>query len=84
MCYNATMTEEQIAKVLKRVRKWPQKRQKDAARILIAMEHADTSPYHLTDEQVEEVKRRRRDLKNGKARYATEREMAALWKKCGL
>jgi hypothetical protein len=39
---------------------------------------------NLSDEQVKEVARRRADYKGGRERYATEDEMAALWKKCGL
>jgi hypothetical protein len=38
----------------------------------------------LTPEQIEEVKRIQRELREGKAKFATEKEMAALWKKCGL
>jgi hypothetical protein len=48
------------------------------------MEEQDASPYRLTDEQVEEVARRRADFTAGKERYATDAEMAALWKKSGL
>jgi hypothetical protein len=33
---------------------------------------------------VKEVERRRTDFLSGKERYATDEEMAALWKKCGL
>ncbi len=75
------MTKDQIAEVLDRVRNWPRKRQGDVARILMAMERADTSPYHLTSEQVEEVKRR---MSQKKPRYASKKQMDALWKKCGL
>ena len=46
---------------------------------------ADTSPrYTLTREQVEEVKRRQQALRDGKSRFATDDEMKALWKRCGL
>jgi putative addiction module component (TIGR02574 family) len=40
--------------------------------------------YSLTDEQLEEVKRRRRALREGESHYASDEEMDALWKKCGL
>jgi hypothetical protein len=53
------MTKEQIAEVLERVRTWPQKRQEDAVRVLLEMEAHDTRTYHLTDEQLAEVQRRR-------------------------
>ena len=59
--YNAAMTKEQVKAVLDRVLTWPSKRQEDAARVLSEMEEQDASPYHLTDEQVAEVKRRLAD-----------------------
>jgi hypothetical protein len=44
---------------------------------------ASASPrYFLTDEQVEEVKRRQRALREGNSRFATDDEINALWKKC--
>lgn len=52
------MTKEQIKAVFDRVQNWPIERQEDAAKILTAMEEQDASPYHLTDEQVVEVRRR--------------------------
>jgi hypothetical protein len=48
------------------------------------MEEQDARPPCLTDEQVNEVARRRADFAAGRERYATDEEMAALWKKCGL
>jgi hypothetical protein len=78
------MTEEQVKEVLDRVLTWPRRRQEDAARVLTEMESQDASPYDLSDEQVAEVERRRDDFKEGKERYATDEEMAGLWKKCGL
>jgi hypothetical protein len=52
------MTKDQITAVLDRVRTWPEKRQEDAARLLLELEAQDTSAYHLTDEQLAEVRRR--------------------------
>ena len=78
------MTIEQVKEILDRVLTWPPKRQEDAARVLTEMEEQDANSSHLSDEQVEEVKRRRADFKEGRERYATDEEMAALWKKCGL
>ena len=79
-----SMTKEQVKEILDRVLTWPPNRQEDAARVLSQMEEQDASPYRLSNEQVEEVERRRADFKMGKERYATDEEMAALWKKCGL
>jgi hypothetical protein len=78
------MTKEQVKKILDRVLTWPPRRQEDAVRVLSEMEQQDVSPYHLTTEQMEDVERRRADFIEGKERYATDEEMAALWKKCGL
>jgi len=52
--------------------------------MLSEMEEQDASRYRLTDEQVEEIGRRRADFAAGRERYATDEEMAALWKRCGL
>ncbi len=55
------MTKEQMKAVLDRVLDWPSERQEDAAKLLTLMETQDASAYRLTDEQVEEVRRRRSD-----------------------
>ena len=78
------MTKEQVKQVLDRVLTWPMQRQEAAARVLEEMEQQDASRSHLTDKQVEEVERRRDDFAAGRERYATDQELAALWKKCGL
>ena len=59
--YIKTMSKEQVKAVLDRVQTWPLDRQEDAAKILTLMEAQDASVYRLTDEQVEEVRRRRAD-----------------------
>ena len=51
--------------VMKRVESWPEERQADAAKVLLEMEAQGASSYHLTDEQLAEV-RRRRAVKNPK------------------
>jgi hypothetical protein len=78
------MTKEQVKEILERVLTWPPERQEHAARMLSEMEAQETSSYHLSDEQVKEVARRRSDFAKGNEHYATDEEMAALWKKCGL
>jgi hypothetical protein len=40
---------------------WPNERQEDAAKLLLLMESQDQSDYRLTDERVEEVRRRQAD-----------------------
>jgi hypothetical protein len=55
------MSKEQVKAVLDRVLTWPSERQEDAAKVLMLMESQDESAYRLTDEQVEEIRRRRAD-----------------------
>ena len=78
------MTKQQVRDILDHVLTWPPERQEDAARLLGEMEQQATSPHRLTDEQLDEVRRRRRDFASGKERYATDEEVAAVWKKSGL
>jgi hypothetical protein len=42
------------------------------------------SVSRLTPEQIADVGRIRDDLRSGRTRLATDEEVAALWKKCGL
>jgi hypothetical protein len=46
------------------------------------MDEADG--FRLTDAQAAEVVRIQRDLREGRGRLATDEEVAALWKTCGL
>jgi hypothetical protein len=55
------MSKEQVKAVLDRVLTWPSERQEDAAKLLMLMESQDESVCRLTDEQVEEVRRRMAD-----------------------
>jgi hypothetical protein len=41
-------------------------------------------PYRLTAIQVEDVRRRQKDLRDGKTQLATDEEVEAVWKRCGL
>ena len=78
------MTNQLVNDVLDRVLTWPPERQEDAVRVLSEMERQDASSIRLTVEQIEEVRRRRADFAAGRERYATEDEIAAVWKKSGL
>ena len=70
--------------VIERVRTWPEDRQDDAARLLLDLEAQQTNAYRLTPEQLEEVARIHQKVRDGTATFATDEEMAAFWKKCGL
>ncbi len=78
------MTAKILKEVIERVQNWPEERQEDAAQVLLEMERQDTSPYRLTDAQAREVARIQRDIREGRGTFATDEEMAALWKSCGL
>ena len=55
------MSKEQVKAVLDHVLTCSSERQEDAAKLLALMESQDESIYRLTDEQVDEVRRRRAD-----------------------
>ena len=52
------MTKEQVRQILERVRNWPAERQADLAEVAMLMEAQDKSDISLTEEQVDEVRRR--------------------------
>jgi hypothetical protein len=78
------MTRKDLEDLMERVRHWPEQRQEDAAEVLREMERQDSSGYRLTDAQAQEVARIQRDIREGKGKFATDEQMAALWKSCGL
>ena len=78
------MTAKDLEDLIERVRHWPKERQQDAAEVLLEKERQDTSRYRLTDSQAREVVRVRDDIREGKGTFATDEQMAALWKSCGL
>lgn len=53
------MRKDPIDAVVDRVRSWPEERRQNAVRLLLEMEAQDSSPYHLSDDQLTEVRRRR-------------------------
>ena len=65
-------------------RKLPDSEQDAVAEALFAHIAGSDVSYQLSDDQVEEVKRRQQALREGKSRFATDEEMDALWRKCGL
>jgi len=78
------MTAKNLDELIERVRRWPEHRQEDAAEILLEMERQDLGEYRLTDAQAQEVARIQRDIREGKGKFATDEQMAALWTSCGL
>jgi hypothetical protein len=78
------MATKTLKEVIERIQNWPEQRQEDAAHVLLEMEQQDSSRYRLTDAQAQEVERIQRDIRDGRGTFATDEEMAALWKSCGL
>jgi len=78
------MAAKNLEQLMERVRHWPRERQEDAAEILLEMERQDSSGYRLTDVQAQEVARIQLEIREGRATFATDEQMAALWKSCGL
>jgi hypothetical protein len=78
------MAANDLEELIERVRRWPKERQEDAAEVLLEMERQDASRYRLTDAQALEVARIQAEIRDGKATFATDEQMAALWKSCGL
>ena len=75
---------KRLQDVIERVRQWPDDRQDQAAELLLDLEAQQTSHYRLTPEQVREVQRIQKKVRDGTAEFATDEQMAAFWKKCGL
>jgi ABC-type histidine transport system ATPase subunit len=74
------LLDEAIAKA----RALPESEQDLAAEVLLTVIHHDAPSYHLTPEQIEEVKQIRQDLREGKMNLLSEGEMAAFWRKLGV
>ncbi len=73
-----------LRELLARVEGWPEERQQDAMQVLLEMERQDEAAVRLTVEQVDEVRRIRRGIRDGRGVFATDQEMAELWKSFGL
>jgi hypothetical protein len=78
------MEAKKLEELMERVRRWPEHRQDDAAEILLEMERQDASGYQLSDSQAQEVTRIQREIREGKGKFASDEQMTALWKSCGL
>ena len=78
------MTAKDLEELIECVRHWPKERQEDAAEVLLEMERQDTSGYRLTGAQAREVVRIQQSIREGRGTLATDEQMAALWKSCGL
>jgi predicted transcriptional regulator len=71
------MNKAQIDSILDRVRTWPEERQEDAARVLLAMESEDNGVYRLTDEERAEIRTALAEVERGEV--ASDEEVAAVF-----
>jgi hypothetical protein len=71
------MNKAQIESVLDRVRTWPQQRQEDAVRILLAMEDQDTGVYRLSDTERAEIHAALAEVERGE--IATDEQVSAVF-----
>ncbi len=70
--------------VIERVRQWPEERQDMAAQVFLDLESQQANRHRLSAEQIAEVQRIRQQVRDGAAVFASDEQMAAFWKKCGL
>jgi putative addiction module component (TIGR02574 family) len=73
-----------LDQAIEQARELPAEEQDALAEALFAHIANDDQPYRLTAGQVEEVRRRQMDLRDGKTQLATDEEVEAVWKRCGL
>lgn len=71
------MTKDQIDAVLDRVHLWPQARQEDAVRILLAMEAQAAAPYALNAEERADLEAALDEAARGE--LATQAEVEAVF-----
>jgi len=71
------MNKAQIDSILDRVRTWPEERQEDAARVLLAMESEENGVYRLSDEERAEIRTALAEIERGEV--ASDEEVAAVF-----
>jgi hypothetical protein len=71
------LLEEAIAKA----RTLPEDEQDTVAEVMLSVVDKNWSEYQLTAEQIEQVRRIKLEIQEGRAIFATDQEMAALWTK---
>jgi hypothetical protein len=59
------MTKDQIQAILERVLTWPEKRQEDAARILLQMEQENAGPHTPDEEDLADLDAAEAEIQRG-------------------
>jgi uncharacterized membrane protein affecting hemolysin expression len=78
VCYTLPMTRL-LKEALEKVSQLPQERQDELARMLIDTAASDLSPYMLSDQERTMIEHRLASQV-----YATDEEVAGMWKRWGL
>jgi predicted transcriptional regulator len=71
------LTKEQIEAVFGRVRTWPERRQEDAAKLLLAMEAHGTVVYQLSEEEQADIEESLAEIDRGEV--ASDEEVAEVF-----
>jgi hypothetical protein len=73
-----------LDQAVQRVRELPEAEQDAIASLLLNFVVPPAGALRLSDSQVEEVRRRQSDYRNGITAPANHDEVAALWARCGI
>jgi hypothetical protein len=71
------MTRNEIEAILDRVRTWPEERQEDAARMLLALEENGSGVYRLDDDERADIEAAIREDDQG--RIASDKDVEAVF-----
>ncbi len=71
-----------LSQAVKKLSQLPKKRQDELAKMLIDVAAQDLQPYRFTPEEKKEIEAALKDAKRG--RFATDEEVAAMWRRFGL
>ena len=71
-----------LEQAIEKVQRLPETEQDRAVELLLGFADSGQARYRLTDEQLAEVERARQEAREGK--FASDEEMAALWRRFGL
>jgi predicted transcriptional regulator len=71
-----------LTEAMEKLAQLPEGRQDELARMLIDVAASDLSPYQLTDEERAAVEEGLAQAERGE--FATDEEVAAMWKRFGL
>jgi len=71
-----------LTQAIKKLSRLPENRQDELAKMLIDVAAQDLQPYQFTPKERKEIEAALREAKRGK--FATDEEVAAMWRRFGL